>query len=87
MTVEPVVSRIASNRQELGSCVHAAKAVKSFKSSYVRVLHYILRILIMLDYPTRYVIRSVQIREKELFKAPPVFLSQSIGPTSAHIIL
>jgi hypothetical protein len=26
-------------------------------------------------------------REKELFKAPPVFLPQPIGPTSAHIIL
>jgi hypothetical protein len=50
-------------------------------------LYNISGILITAGDPTRQVICSVQMREEELFKAPPVIFRQSIGPALAHIIL
>src|SRR5262249_3112336 len=64
-----------------------AEAWEPFKSSYVCILYRVLRVLIVRDNPARQAIGSVQIREKDLFKAPRVFLPQSVGAPLAHILL
>ncbi len=54
MFFDPVVSRIANNRQKPSSAFRSpTKALKSLKSSYIRILYNISCILIMSDDPAR----------------------------------
>src|SRR5271169_3654619 len=88
MFLDPVVGRISNNRQKPGSAFRApTEAPESLKSVYVGILYNIAGILITAGDPTSQVICSVQMREEELFKAPPVICRQFIGPPLAHIIL
>jgi hypothetical protein len=44
-----------------------------FKRSHVRLLDNILRILVMLDDPTRKIVCGIQKRQENLFKPAPFF--------------
>jgi hypothetical protein len=73
MPVDPGICRVSDNREQPGPAIPASKPAISLKRSQVRLLDNILRILVMLDDPTRKIVCGIQERQKNLFEPAPFF--------------
>jgi hypothetical protein len=64
----PGVTGIADDLQQPGASAIAAKTIKGFPGSEIRLLDEIVAILIVADDPPRQIISGIQVRQEESFK-------------------
>src|SRR6202022_841920 len=78
MFVNPAVGGVPDNSQQPGPALSASETAESLKCPQVGLLHDILRVLVVLDNPTRQIVSGIQKRQENLFKLPPFFSHHSM---------
>jgi hypothetical protein len=71
MPVDPGICGVSDNCKQPGPAISPSKPAISLKRSQVCLLDNILRILVMLDDPTRKIVCGIQERQENLFEPAP----------------